>query len=482
MLPARRAQPLEAEVKPLRTRSCKPRAQYLSTYSSGCLVSLFQHLLLLATLVLAAGFLSLTEISLAAARKIKLKLLAEAGDSRALEVMALQAQSADFFATSQIGLNAIAILGGILGEGALRPFFLEWLPLFYSGPGIDNIAFTLSFVFVTILFVLFSDLMPKRLAMIAPERIAVIVVRPVMLIIKLCRPLSWALNLVANMLFRLFGIETTREDRITFDEISAIVEAGAQAGVLQKQEQHFIENVFELESRTVSATMTARDSVVFFNLNESEDSIRQKIALHSYSKFPVCDGVIDRVIGYVDARDILVRLLNKQSIFHLNESSIRTALIIPDTLTLSELLDRFRAAKESFAVVINEYALVVGVISLSDIMLAVMGKWGDPLDEDRLVMQRDDGSWLMDGGTPAADMKRILDLDALPEEENYETAAGFMMYMLRKVPKPTDSVEYAGMRFEVLDVDHYRIDQLLVKRLEGAGRSASNDSGELPAP
>lgn len=431
-------------------------------------MNLFEHLAILTALVLAAGFLSLSEISLAGARKIKLKLLAEAGDERAQKVMLLQAQSADFFAASQLGLNAIAILGGILGEGALRPFFLDWLSLFYTGPGRENVAFAVSFVFVTTLFVLFSDLMPKRLAMIAPEATAMAVIGPILLVIRLFRPFSWALNKVANMLFRLFGVEMTREDRITFDEISAVVEAGAQAGVLQKQEQHFIENVFELESRAVTSTMTTRENVVFFDLSEPEDSIRQKIARHALSKFPVCDGVIDRVIGYVDTRDILVRLLNKQSQFQLNESSIRTVLIIPDSLTLSELLDRFRASKETFAVVINEYAFVVGVITLSDIMVTVMGRWGTPLEADQQALQRDDGSWLIDGSTPVADMKRVLELESLPEEERYETAAGFMMYMLRKVPKPTDSVEYDGMRFEVLDVDHYRIDQLLVKRLDRA--------------
>ncbi len=428
-------------------------------------MSLFQHIILLIALVLCAGFLSLTEISLAGARKIKLKLLAEAGDERALKVMALQAQSADFFAASQIGLNAIAILGGILGEGALRPYFIAWISPLYSGPALENIGFTVSFVTVTTMFILFADLMPKRLAMIAPERIAVVVIKPALWFIRLCKPFSWVLNAVANLLFRLFKVEITREDSITFDEISAAVEAGAQAGVLQKQEQHFIENVFELESRGVTSTMTARDNVVFFNLTESEESIRQKLAQNPWSKFPVCDGAIDRVIGYVDTRDILVRLLHKQSTFQLNESSIRTVLIIPDTLTLSELLDKFRSNKETFAVVINEYALVMGVITLSDIMLTVMGSWGTPLDDDTQILQREDGSWLIDGSTPVSEMKRTIGLDALPEEGNYETAAGFMMYMLRKVPKRTDSVEYEGFKFEVMDVDHYRIDQLLVKRL-----------------
>jgi len=426
-------------------------------------VSLFQHIVLMILLVLAAGFLSLTEIAFAGARKIKLKLLAEAGDERAVQVMALQMHSAEFFAASQIGLNAIAILGGILGEGALRPFFIEWVSTVYVGPALDNIGFALSFLFVTCLFILFADLMPKRLAMIAPERIAIVVIKPVQWYIRICKPFAWALNLVANLIFRIFKIETTREDSITFDEISAAVEAGAQAGVLQKQEQHFIENVFELESRSVASAMTNRDSVVYFTLTENETSIRQKVAGHS--KFPVCDGTIDRVIGYVDTRDILVRLLNKQSVFQLNESSVRTVLIIPDTLTLSELLDKFRATKETFAVVINEYALVMGVITLSDIMLTVMGSWGNPLDQDDQIMQREDGSWLIDGSTPVGDVKRTVGLESLPDEENYETAAGFMMYMLRKVPKRTDSVEYMGVKFEVLDVDHYRIDQLLVRIL-----------------
>ncbi len=439
-------------------------------------MSLFQHILLMILLVLAAGFLSLTEIAFAGARKIKLKLLAEAGDARALKVMALQEQSAEFFAASQIGLNAIAILGGILGEGALRPFFIAWISTVYDGPALDNIGFVLSFLFVTFLFILFSDLMPKRLAMIAPERIAVAVIRPVLVFIRVCKPLSWALNLIANLIFRIFKVDTRREDSITFDEISAAVEAGAQAGVLQKQEQHFIENVFELESRSVVSAMTNRDSVVYFTLTETEESIRQKIATHS--KFPVCDGTIDRVIGYVDTRDILVRLLNKQSLLQLNETSIRTVLIIPDTLTLSELLDKFRATKETFAVVINEYALVMGVITLSDIMLTVMGSWGSPLDDDEQIMRREDGSWLIDGSTPVGDVKRTIGLESLPDEENYETAAGFMMYMLRKVPKRTDSVEYQGVKFEVLDVDHYRIDQLLVKHLapgeaDKAGQSAT---------
>ncbi|WP_180082356.1 hemolysin family protein [Acinetobacter sp. YH12201] len=428
-------------------------------------MSLFQNIVIIIILIAGAGFLSLTEIALAGARKVKLKILAESGDERAQQVLDLQENSADFFAASQIGLNAVAILGGILGEGAFRPYFLELVSRFYTGAWAETIGFALSFTLVTSLFILFADLMPKRLAMIAPEKIAVSVINPIQIFISVCRPLAWFINAIANLLFRLFKVNTTREDNITFDDISAVMDAGAQAGVLQKQEHHFIENVFELEERNVPSSMTTRENVIYFTLKESEASIRQKLAEYPYSKFLVCSENIDDVIGYVDAKDILVRILNNQSLLQLNESTIRNVLTIPDTLTLSELLDRFRSTKEKFAVVINEYALVVGVITLSDIMITVMGDWVTPIEADQQIIKRDNNSWLIDGSTPIEDLKHALEIDEMPDEENYETLAGFMMYRLRKIPRPADTVIYGNYKFEVVDVDHFKIDQLLVTRL-----------------
>lgn len=428
-------------------------------------MSLFQNIVIIVILIAGAGFLSLTEIALAGARKVKLKILAESGDERAQKVLDLQQNSADFFAASQIGLNAVAILGGILGEGAFRPYFFELVSRFYVGDWAETISFVLSFTLVTSLFILFADLMPKRLAMIAPEKIAVSVINPIQIFIVVCKPLAWFINAIANLLFRLFKVNTTREDNITFDDISAVMDAGAQAGVLQKQEHHFIENVFELEERNVPSSMTTRENVVYFTLKESEASIRQKLAEYPYSKFLVCSEHIDDVIGYIDAKDILVRILNNQSLLQLNENTIRTVLTIPDTLTLSELLDRFRSTKEKFAVVINEYALVVGVITLSDIMITVMGDWVTPIDEELQIIKRDNNSWLIEGSTPIEDMKHALAIDEMPDEESYETLAGFMMYQLRKIPKPADTVIFGGYKFEVVDVDHFKIDQLLVTRL-----------------
>lgn len=438
-------------------------------------MNLFEISVIILVLILTSSFFSISEIALAGARRIKLKLLSEGGDERADKILHLQEHSADFFATSQIGLNAVAILGGSVGESALRPYFMAWIGVVYQGQWLENIAFFTSFLVVTLLFILFADLIPKRLAMINPEKASLVVINPVLWVIKLCKPLAWIINGLANLIFRIFKINTTREDNITFDDVSAIVDAGAQAGVVLQQEQHFIENVFELEERTVPSSMTVREDIVYFSLDEDELSIRQKIAKYPYSKFLVCAKDIDNVIGYVDTKDILVRLLNNQSMIKLNEASIRNVPMIPDTLTLSELLDIFRANRESIAVVINEYAFVVGVITLSDIMMTVMGDWVAPADEEQQIIKRDEHSWLIDGGTPIDDVKHALDVQEFNDWDHYETLAGFIMYRLRKIPRPADFVVHEQFKFEVVDIDHYKIDQVLVTRMSPKPDEADRD-------
>lgn len=438
-------------------------------------MNLFEISVIILVLILTSSFFSISEIALAGARRIKLKLLSEGGDERADKILHLQEHSADFFATSQIGLNAVAILGGSVGESALRPYFMAWIGVVYQGQWLENIAFFTSFLVVTLLFILFADLIPKRLAMINPEKASLVVINPVLWVIKLCKPLAWIINGLANLIFRIFKINTTREENITFDDVSAIVDAGAQAGVVLQQEQHFIENVFELEERTVPSSMTVREDIVYFSLDEDELSIRQKIAKYPYSKFLVCAKDIDNVIGYVDTKDILVRLLNNQSMIKLNEASIRNVPMIPDTLTLSELLDIFRANRESIAVVINEYAFVVGVITLSDIMMTVMGDWVAPADEEQQIIKRDEHSWLIDGGTPIDDVKHALDVQEFNDWDHYETLAGFIMYRLRKIPRPADFVVHEQFKFEVVDIDHYKIDQVLVTCMSPKPDEADRD-------
>jgi len=426
---------------------------------------MLDSLLVILLLIVVSAFFSLSEISLAAARKIKLKLLADEGNVNAQRVLKMQETPGMFFTVVQIGLNAVAILGGIVGDAAFSPVFSGLFSRFVPPELAEQLSFICSFTIVTSLFILFADLTPKRVGMVAPETIALRIINPMRFCLLVMRPLVWLFNGLANVFFRLFKLPMVRKDDITSDDIYAVVEAGALAGVLRKQEHELIENVFELESRTVPSSMTSRENIVWFDLHEDETSLKSKIAEHPHSKFLVCSGDIDHIVGYVDSKELLLRVLGNQSMALNSGLQIRSALIVPDTLTLSEALESFKTAGEDFAVIMNEYALVVGIITLNDVMTTLMGDLvGQGMEEQ--IVARDENSWLVEGGTPIDDVMRVLDIDDFPQSGNYETIGGFMMYMLRKIPKRTDFVKFAGYKFEVVDIDSYRIDQLLVTRID----------------
>ena len=429
-------------------------------------MGLLENTLIILLLIVISAFCSTSEIALAAARKLKLAQLAASGDPRAATVLALQSQPGHFFTTIQIGLNAVAILAGVLGEGAYSPLFTNaLLPHVGNAASAATLGSVLSFALVTAAFVLLADLLPKRVAIVAPEAIALRIARPMALCIRLLSPLVWAFNGTANLIMSRFGLPETRPEDFTPADIVAMTQAGMNAGVVAEQEQQLIENVFELESRTAPSLMTARDSIVWLDSLEDEAVIRAKLRAHPHAKFPVCAGSIDAVVGYVDSKDILNRFLNGDALSLKGEGLLRNALILPDTLTLAEILKQFKSAREDFALIINEYALIVGLITLNDVTATLVGETLDSSDEAQII-RRDDNSWLVDGLTPVGDLENLLDIPPFPDDDQFETIAGFLMYVLRKVPRPTESVNHGGFRFEVLDVDHHRIDQLLVTRLD----------------
>lgn len=423
----------------------------------------FEHIVIICLLILASSFFSISEIALAASRKIRLQVLANEGYSNAGKVLGLQEKPGNFFTLIQIGLNAVAILGGILGESAFSPHIINTLSLFFEGSWIEPISFFISVFFVTSLYILFADLIPKRLAMISPETIAMAIVKPMLILIAAFKPLVWFFDSLSNLIFHLFGISTLRKDDITPDDILAMMDAGTQAGVLQSHERELLGNVFGLESRTAASAMTTREDLIYFMTKESQDDIKIKITKYPHVKFLVVDGVVDRVVGYVDASDLLLQVLNKEEISLKKEGLVKPTLMIPDTITLYEVLEQFKSAGIDFAVVLNEYALVMGIITLKDVMNIVMGELVSSTEDQ--IIQRDANSWLVDGSTPLTDVMRVLDIQEFPAPESYETIAGFMMYTLRKIPKRTDFVIHSNYKFEVVDIDNYKIDQLLVTRV-----------------
>ena len=432
-----------------------------------------QSLFVIGLLIVASAFFSLAEISLAASRRLRLRQMADEGDPRAERVMRIQEQPGDYFTVVQVGQNAVAILGGIVGEGALSPHFTSLLGIWLDDAQAQTLGFLASFTIITSLFILFADLFPKRLGMANPEMLALRVARPMKVLMAILQPLVWLYSRSADLLFRVLGLSSLRDDRVTADDILAMMEAGARSGVLAAREQQVIENVIELDTRTVSSAMSQRDRIAYFLRDDPDTVIRARIAEEPFSTYPVCDGDIDHVVGYVDAKDLFQRVLNNQPISLADEDLVRKVLIVPDRLSLGEVLEQFRQVHEDFAVIVNEYSLVVGVVTLNDVMSTVMGDLISPTDEEQIV-RRDENSWLIDGVTPVEDVLRALNLDSLPHAGEYETLAGFLMVMLRRVPRRTDSVNWDGYKFEVLDVDSYRIDQVMVSRLVDGAPAPGN--------
>ncbi len=421
-------------------------------------MSLFTATVFLLLLLALSAFVSSAEIAIAASRKIKLQVMAKEGEVRALDVLKMQEHSGSFITVVQVVLNAVAISAGAVGESAISPYLVSLL-------NNETLASVISFIIVTSIFSLLADLMPRRLAMSDSDNIAIKLVRPMIFLIFIFKPIIWVFDGAANLLFKALGISTIRQDDMTSEDIYAVMDAGAEAGVIKRQEHHLIENIFEMQERTVTSVMNPREHIVYFDTQASTEEIVAVMIKQPHNKFLVChDDDLEHIVGYVESRSFLTLVLEKREVGLTDKALLMPALFVPNTLSLFEVLETFKSTGADFAVIVNEYALVVGVITLKDVMSIVMGELVTL--EEQPIVQRTDNSWLIDGMTPIEDVIRALGIVNLPHSQNYETISGFMMYMLRKIPKKTDTIEYANYRFEIIATHNLKINQLLVTKFD----------------
>ena len=432
-------------------------------------MSLSAAIFILIVLIIVSAILSSAEISLAGARRIKLQTLANEGNIKAEKVLKLQEQPGRFITVVQIGLNMVAVLGGVIGEATISLHLQSFLHEYTMAEWVEPASSWIAFFMVTTTFVLLADLIPKRLALINPEGVALRTIGIMQVFIFFLKPIVWFFDGLSNILFRFMRVSTTREDNMTSEDIVAIVEAGAEAGVLKTQEHYLIENIFEMQERTVSSTMTTRENIVFLDRTFTRQEVLNTLSADSHSKLVICDNGLDKILGYVESHTLLTLYLQQEVVDLTDSRLLRKALFIPDTLSLYEVLELFKSTGEDFAIIVNEYALVMGLITLNDVMSIVMGELVS--NEEEQIVSRDENSWLIDGATPLEDVMRVLDIESFPDSENYETISGFMMYMLRKIPKKTDFVVYDKYKFEVIDTENFKIDQILVSIVKDSGVS-----------
>jgi len=427
-------------------------------------------------LIAISILISLSEISFAAARDVRLRARADAGDPRAVAFLKLRRNSGQIITVLQICLNAVGVLGGIISSELLTPAFSGGFShIGLSHPLAEELGAIIAFIVVTGGFVLFADLLPKRVAMNAPDKIALSVGWFPALALKILYPAVWVFSKISDAILRVLRIPAASAvEPVTPEDLRAILAAGTASGVLLEQEHQMIQNVLGLQDRAVNSAMTPRDEIVYLDVQESPESQRDKVRVKPYSRYPLCDGGLDRVIGSIRAEDVLVAVVDEPQptettalpatgqLFKMR----RDVLSLPDTLNLWDTLAQFETHNAGFALIVNEYGLVVGLITYKDIMGALMDGLANPFEEQAIV-RRDENSWLIDGAAPIGDVVRELGLRSLEDNPNFDTIGGFVMNRLRRMARKADRVQAEGFRFEVVDVEGFRINQLLVTRLRG---------------
>jgi putative hemolysin len=425
--------------------------------------SLTTEILILILLILINGLFSLSEMAVVSARKVRLQQRAEEGNKAARTALNLAAQPTRFLSTVQIGITLIGILSGAFG-GATIAETLE--ASFAQSPSLQPYSQALAVGMVVTVITYFSlvigELVPKRLALNNAERIATFVAPIMQFVSAIARPFVSLLSVSTELVVRLLGIKPASEPTITEEEVKILIEQGRESGVFEDVEQEIVERVFRLSDRTVNSLMTHRSEMVWLDVEDPMEVNIQKILSSGHSNFVVCRGDFDHVVGILHARDLLKEYAAGRPI------AIPTDLpmppFVPEGVNALEVVARLRHDKSPVALIVDEYGTIDGMVTLTDVLEAIVGDIPALDDEgEPAAMQREDGSWLLDGMMPLDELQMLLDLDDLPEDsDDYDTVGGLFMARLGRVPSTGDRFEWHDLRFEVIDMDGHRVDKVLV--------------------
>ena len=418
---------------------------------------------LLIFLILLNAVFAMSEMALTASRKARLQVMVEADDAGAQAAMDLHDNPTKFLSTVQIGITSIGVLNGIVGDAAFSAPFARWLNLTFGmhDRAADISATAMVVIVITFLTIIFGELVPKRVGQIHPETVARLVARPMEWLSTIARPFVRLLTVSTEACLRLLGMHNVPERSVTEEEIAASLVEGLDAGVIEAHEHQMVRNVFRLDDRQVGSMMIPRAEIVWLDADATPDEVLRVIANEEHSRYPVCRGGLDDVLGLISAQALLQRVMQDKPLA-LTEGLL-AAVFVPETLSGMELLDHFRASNAQFVFVVDEYGEVQGMITVRDVLEAITGEFTTPSNEDSWGVQRTDGSWLFDGLIPVPELKDRLALKALPEEDRgrYNTLAGMVMLLLGRLPRTADAVEWDGWRFEVVDLDGKRVDKVL---------------------
>ena len=401
----------------------------------------------------------MAEIALVSARKARLEAQANKGDKRAKEALELANHPDRFLSTVQIGITIIGILTGIISGEKLKVGFVKFLNNFDSIKEYSNgIATTIIVIIVTYFSLVLGELVPKRLGLSRPEAIAKYMAAPMKWVSMITHPFIWLLSKSTHLIVSILNIKA-KDNQVTEEEIKAIISEGTEQGTIEEAEQEIIERVFHLSDRNITSLMTHRSDIIWLDLNENEDSIKDKIIHEPHSAYPICDGDIDNIKGMVSLKDLYVT--DDLTLF---KDIMKPALFVPENITAYKVLEKFKQRKIHACFIVNEYGSVEGMITLNDILEAIVGDLPQFDLEDYEIVEREDGSYLVDAQIPFYDfLSRFEKTEYMHEgEQEFDTLAGFILHKLERIPHSGDKLEWKGFKFEIVDMDAQRIDKVLV--------------------
>ena len=423
---------------------------------------------ILIALIILNGVFAMSEIALVTARKARLQKLIDEGDTAAAAALKLGEDPTRFLSTIQIGITSIGVLNGIFGEAALAKPLAVWLTeMGMAANYASTVSTALVVIVITYTSIVVGELVPKRLGQTNPESIARMVAKPINLLAKITKPFVLLLTVSTQGLLKLLGVKENNESSVTEDEIHAVLAEGTTSGAIEQNEHTMIRNLFRLDDRQISSLMVPRSDVVWLDLRESFESNMAVLESHDHARYPVIDGNFENLVGVINSRQWLAYALRGHRDLKDAAALIQKPIYIPETITGMELLENFKQSGAPMAFVIDEYGEVQGIVTVRDLTEAITGEFVTEDPSDAWAVQREDGSWLLDGHIPIVELKDTLDLKTVPEEEKgrYQTLSGMLMLLTGKLPSVTDKVVWENWEFEVVDMDGKIIDKIQATKL-----------------
>ena len=420
------------------------------------------EIIVIIALTLLNGVFAMSEMAVVSSRKARLQGMADQGVRGARAAMQLIDNPSRFLSTVQIGITMVGVIAGAYGGATLGERFGAWLDTFpaLAGHG-QTLGVGLVIVAITYLSIVLGELIPKRIALLAPERTASIIAGPMRTLSRIAAPFVWLLGTSTDLLLRLLGLHGERDETVTEDEVRSMISEGTQAGVFDPREKEMIDGVLRLADRTVRTIMTPRPDVVWLDVGDSQEVVINEIRTSGHSRFPVCRGELDEIVGIIHNKDLLELAFQGKAV-DLAKAAAKP-LVVHDGTAILKLLDMMKKSGLHMAIVVDEYGSVEGLATITDILETIAGDLPEPGETVEVdAIQREDGSWLVNGSMPVDEFEDELGIRGLKDGGDYHTIAGFVLHGIGHIPKPGESFEHEGVRFEVVDMDGRRIDKILV--------------------